>query len=129
VPKPFSGGFENRPHDRRGNRSTVTTGNSEHIKLLRRVAGQCLTDPRVGSARVGHDNLQTPGLRTVLFHYDPRCAALKCLLHKLMAIAAGRRLGDGHIQLPRVKSAMIVAAAGDFPVHTSYKLSLRKHSP
>ena len=89
--------------------------------MMRRVAGEGLADPCVSGPCIGNNDLKPPGLGARLLHHHARCAAVKCLAHKAMAVITRASLGDGNEQLARLQPAMIVAAAGDFPVRTSHE--------
>ena len=97
--------------------------------MVRRIAGECLANSCMSCPGIGNDDLKTPGLGARVLNDDTRCSAVKCLTDMAVAVITGPCLRDGNEQLAGVQPAMIVAAAGDFPVRTSHESSIGEQLP
>ena len=97
-------------------------------QVVRRVAGQRLADPRVRRHGVGDDDLEPARVGAGAFHHHAGGAPLQGLAHERVPVVARPRLADRHEDLAGVQPAMIVGAAGDFPVGATDELGLREQS-
>ena len=88
------------------------------------LTGERLADPCIRSTGVGNDDLKAAGQRAGTFEHDAGCTAVKCLTYKAVAVVTGAGSCDGNEQLAGFQPAMIIAAAGNFPVLASQELAL-----
>ena len=128
-PTALAGGLDDRADHQGRDRLAEAAGHAQRDELVRRVAGQGLADPRMGRPGIGDDDLEPPGFGAGALHHHAGRAPVQRLAHEGVPVVPRPRSADRDEHLARVQPAMIVGAAGDFPVRAPHELGLGEQPP